>query len=63
MGGFWLTAAAYVVQDRYFTREGRLHPITRWILYHRQSINEQEEELVRLIRDARGRGEEFVFVQ
>lgn len=64
----WGTVGLFIAQDRYFTRADengrrRLHPITRWILYHRQSEHEREEEILDLMKSARQRAELNVFYQ
>jgi hypothetical protein len=58
----WGGIAAFVAQDRYFTRPDengipRLHPITRWILYYRKSEADRMKETRDLMMESRRLGE------
>ena len=62
MGIMWAGIGAFMLQDHYFTRpdsqgNAQMHPITRWILYYRQTEDERIENIRKLMMDAREEGE------
>ena len=62
MATVWGLAALLYAQHKYFTRadeqgNARLHPITRWILWHRQSETDRNKQMMDLLLEARQEGE------